>query len=306
MSIWGDDVNLIYSNPSLLNPSMSKQVALNYCSYVGDLNFGYAAYAQNIKKAGSVAGSIQFFSYGNFVGYDELGQKTNDFKANDYSINLNYAKPLADSTFNIGIALKTIISQYDMYKSFGNAVDFGITYHNKKNFTASLLVLNIGGMYKNYTGGAADPLPRTVQLGASYKPTKAPFRVFFVYDQLLKWNLNYISPVDTTGQSSTLGSTDVPKDSTGFQKFSKRFGNGLDNFMRHFTFGTEILLSKNFNLRVAYNYRRQREMTLPDRRGFSGLSFGFGLRIKRFAFAYSYSKMAFPGSSNIFSITLHL
>lgn len=61
MSIWGDDVNLIYSNPALLNATMSKQVSLNYSNYVGDLNFGYAAYAHNLKKYGNVGGGIQFF-----------------------------------------------------------------------------------------------------------------------------------------------------------------------------------------------------------------------------------------------------
>ena len=308
MSIWGEDINLLYSNPSLLNPAMSKQVALNYCNYVGDLGFGYVAYAHTLKKTGTVAGSLQFFNYGSFNGYDELGQKTNNFKANDYSINLTYAKPLADSMFNIGIALKTIISQYDAYSSYGNAIDFGVTYHTKKNFTASLLVKNVGVMWKNYTTNVSktEPLPRTVQLGVSYKPSKAPFKLFLVYDQLLKWNIKYISPVDTTGRTNSLTASDTKKDSTRFQKFGKRFGNQADILFRHITFGTEIIVTKNFTLRLAYNYRRQREMTLPDRRGANGLSFGFSLRVKRFGFSYSFAKMAFPGNSSTFGVTLNL
>lgn len=308
MSIWGDDINLIYSNPSLLNPSMTKQLTLNYSNYVSDLNYGYLAYAHAIKKQGTLAGSIQFFNYGKFTGYDELGNQTTDFKANDYSLNLTYAKPLADSMFNIGGTLKTIVSQYYNYTSVGNVIDFGVTYHNKKNFTTSLLVKNIGFVWKDYTTSNpinSSQLPRTVQLGASYKPEKAPFRIFVVYDQLLKWNLSYVSPVDSTGKSGTLGSSNtIAQDSSGFQKFSVRFGSGANNFMRHITLGTEILLTKNFNLRIAYNYRRQREMTLPERRGANGLSFGFGFKIKRFGFAYSFSKMAFPGNSSIFSVTL--
>lgn len=50
MSIWGDDINLLYSNPSLLNRSMSNQLALNYSNYVGDLKFGYLAYAKDLKN----------------------------------------------------------------------------------------------------------------------------------------------------------------------------------------------------------------------------------------------------------------
>ena len=305
MSIWGDDVNLIYSNPALLNSTMTKQFVLNYSNYVGDLNFGYVAYAHSLKKYGNVAGGIQFFDYGKFVGYDEYGQKTKDFNANDYSINLNYAKPFEDSTFNIGVALKTIISQYDAYKSYANALDFGITYHNKKNLVVSLLAKNIGVVWKEYTKtqSQSQTLPQDVQLGLSYKVSKAPFKVFAVYDQLLKNNLKYISPIDTAGKTNPFNASETPVDSTKFQKFSNRFGNRSDNFMRHITFGTEILLTKNFNLRIAYNYRRQREMTLPERRGANGLSFGFSFRVKRFGFAYSFSKMAFPGNSSIFSIS---
>ncbi|WP_317897066.1 type IX secretion system protein PorQ [Aurantibacillus circumpalustris] len=304
MSIWGDDVNLLHSNPSLLNNGMTKQVGFNYCNYVGDMNFFYLAYAHNLKQNGTAAISVQTYNYGNFDGYDELGQKTNTFKANDNCLNLNYAKPLADSMFNVGIALKTIISQYDVYKSFGNAIDFGVTFHNKKALTISLLVKNVGFIWKDYTTGREkEKLPQTVQLGISKKLVKAPFRLFLVYDQLLKWNLNYVSPIDTTGKSSQLNFSQTSQDSSSFQRFKVKAGKFGDNFMRHIVIGTEIVLSKNFNLRVAYNYRRQKEMTLPERRGFNALSFGFGFKVKRFALSYSFSKMAFPGSAHIFGLT---
>lgn len=306
MSIWGEDINLLYNNPALLNPAMVKQVAFNYSNYVSDINFFSLAYAHNLKNYGTAAISLQKFSYGEFEGYDELGEKTNNFKANDNSINLSFAKPLADSMFNIGITLKTILSQYDVYNSVGNAIDFGITYHTKKNLVVSLVAKNVGFMWKSYSNnGEKEALPQTVQFGMSKKIAKAPFRLFFVYDQLLKWNLNYVSPVDTTGKNSTLNSSEVKTDSTGFQRFKLRAGKYTDNFMRHVVVGTEIVITKNFNLRIAYNYRRQKEMTLPERRGANGFSFGFGMRVKRFGFAYSFSKMAFPGNSHILGLTFN-
>lgn len=307
MSIWGEDINLLHSNPALLNPAMTKQVAFNYCNYVSDLNFGYLAYAYKLKKQpGTVAASMQFFNYGKFVGYDEFGQKTNNFKANDYSFNLHYAKPLADSIFNIGIAFKTIISQYDVYQSFGNAIDFGITYRGKKSLVVSVLAKNIGFIWKSYSGTSSkrESLPQNLQIGLSYKVPKAPFRIFLVADNLLTRNLKYISSIDTANKSSSFGSSNSRKDSSDWQRFKEKAGNRIDNTMRHFVFGTEIILSKNFNLRIAYNYRRQREMTLTDRRGANGLSFGFGLKIKRFGFSYSFTKMAFPGNSSVIGITL--
>lgn len=305
MSVWGDDINLIYSNPSLLNSSMHKQATLNYCNYVGNLNFGYLAYAHHLQKYGTVAGSLQFFNYGKFNGYDEFGQATTNFNANDYSINLNYAKPFEDSSFQVGIALKTIISQYDIYKSFGNAIDFGITYHSKKDFIVSVQAKNIGFIWKGYSNLLTknEPLPQTVQLGLSYKIPKAPFRLIGIYDQVTKWNLKYISPVDTTGSSSPFSNSGTKADSSKFQKFGIKFRNGSDNFLRHITVGAEILITKNLHIRLAYNHRRQKEMILPERRGINGLSVGFGFRVKKFGFAYSFTKMAFPGNSSIFSLT---
>ena len=306
MPLWDDDINLLHSNPAALNPGMSGQLAMNYCNFVSDLNFGYLAYAHDLKQHGTVGASMQFYDYGQFTGYDEIGQPTGSFKANDYSLNLNYGRAIGrDSSFNIGIALKTIISQYDIYQSMGNAIDFGIVYH-KRNFAASLLARNVGYMWKSYsnTSTESEPLPRNVQLGLSYKLAKAPFRLFVVYDNLFTWNMKYINPVDTAGQSDPFNTT--RKDSSDWQRFKRKAGNRVDNFMRHFTFGTEIVVSKNFTLRVAYNYRRQREMTIPDRRGANGLSLGFSLRVKRFAFSYSFAKMAFPGNSHVFGVTLRL
>jgi len=127
-----------------------------------------------------------------------------------------------------------------------------------------------------------------------------------VYDNLLVWNLKYINPADTAGRSSPFGNTTSREDSTGWQRFQEKTGNRVDNFMRHAIFGTEILLTKNFNLRVGYNYRRQREMGLSERRGVNGLSFGFGLKVKRFGFSYAFSKMAFPGNSSVFGLSMSL
>lgn len=304
LAIWDNDLNLIYSNPALLNPSMSKQLTLNYSNYVGDLNFGYLAYAPNLKADGGVfAASLQFYNYGKFEGYDEFGQKTNTFNANDYSLNLNYAKAMADSTFHVGICLKTIISQYESFTSMGNAIDFGITYRGKKGLVASIVAKNVGYMWKDYTaGGKTEALPVNLQLGISYKVSKAPFRLFVVYDNALRRNLKYINPADTI-DNNPFATDNNKTDSTGWQKFIRRTGNRTDNFMRHVTFGTEILLSNSFSLRIAYNYRRQKEMALPDRRGVNGLSFGFSFKVKRFGLSYAFTKMAFPGNSHMFGIT---
>lgn len=308
MSVWGDDINLIHSNPALLNKQMSKQTALNYCNYVSNMNFGYLAYARHFENKGTFAASMNFFNYGKFKGYDEFEVETNTFNANDYCLNLNYSTTLPeDTSFNIGINLKTIYSQYEAFNAFANAIDLGATYRFKNNFVVSLAAKNVGYVWKNYTktAGSELNLPNTVQLGISKKLSKAPIRLIVVYDQLLKWNMRYVSAIDTAGKSNPFGDAETV-DSTRFQKFYKRLGSNTDNLFRHLTFGTELLLSKNFTIMLGYNYRRQREFTLPERRGGNGFSFGFTFKVKKFNLSYSFSQMAFAGRSSILGITYRL
>lgn len=71
-------------------------------------------------------------------------RKTGTFKAADYSLNLSFAKTInKDSTLSLGIALNNLFS-FRYYNSFGSAVDVDLTYHNKKQFTVSLLAKNYG------------------------------------------------------------------------------------------------------------------------------------------------------------------
>ncbi len=300
MSIYGDDINLYFSNPALLNKYMGNQLAVNYCNYVSDLNYGNVAYARQINdKIGTIGGGIQFFNYGKFDKRDEYDISQGTFRAADYSFNLSMAKQLKDTCFSVGGTLKTIYSHYDIYRSFANAIDFGITYHHKSSLTLSVLAKNVGHVWRSYSTSAKNEgLPQDVQMGMSYKVKKAPFRIIFVYDQLTKWNLTYSSPLDETNQIDPFTNKPV--------KTKTKFQTNSDKFARHWIFATEIVLTKNFNLRVGYNYRLHKEMMLPDKRGANGLSFGFGVKIYKFHLSYSFAKYNVAGNSSVFSITTNL
>jgi hypothetical protein len=305
MSIWGDDINLSYSNPSLLNERCVKQVALNYCNYIADMNFGHVGYAYHFKDVGTVGASLQFFDYGKFDKRDEFDKEEGNFKAADYSLNLTFAKRLKDTSFSVGATLKTIYSHYDIYRSFGNAVDLGVTWNHKSGFTASALVRNAGMIWKAYDkNNDSIKLPVTTQLGISYKVKKAPFRLIFIYDNLMKWDLTYVSPLDEKEENNLFG--EEKKEQTKFQKSTDNFKRWSDKLGRHMTFATEVLITKNFNIRIGYNYRLHKEMILPDKRTASGLSFGFGFKINRFGISYAYSKYNIAGTSHVIGITTHL
>ncbi len=305
MCIWGDDINLYYSNPALLHKGCVKQVALNYNNYIADMNFGNVAYAHHVDKIGTFAGGIQFFDYGKFDRRDEYDVNEGTFRAADYSLNLTFARRLKDTSFSFGATLKTIYSHYDVYRSFGNAVDLGITWANKNGFTASAVIKNVGVIWKPYDKtNDTIKLPVTTQIGFSYKVKKAPFRLIFVYDNLRKWDLTYTSLIAEPEETTLFG--EKPKEKTKWQNFSDDVKKGGDKLGRHMIFGLEVLLTKNFNIRVGYNYRLHKEMMLPDKRTASGLTFGFGFKINRFGLSYGYQKYSINGVSSTIGITTHL
>lgn len=302
-AIWDDDVNLSYNNPALLNPSMTKQLAFNYVNYVADLNYGNFMYAHQIKKHFTFGAGLQYFNYGKFDGRDEFDEQTGTFKAADYSLNLSIAKPLnADSTLSLGATLKTIYSHYESYYSLGSAVDVGLTYHNKKNLTLTLLAKNYGKQWRTYSGtGDKEKLPSDFQIGISKKVAKAPFRLILLYDQLLKWDLTYVNPQAQNDNIDPF--TNKPIVKTKKEIRNDNFRKGLDKFGRHIVIGTEIVLTKNFNIRIAYNFKTGKEMALPDKKSASGLSLGFGLKIYKFHLNYGFSKYALTGNAHTFGIT---
>ncbi len=303
IAIWDADVNLGYSNPALLSPASAKQLSFNHVNFVSDLNHGNFLYAHQLNKFGTLGLGLQYFSYGKFDGRDEYDLQTGTFKAADYSFNISIAKPIdKDSTLSIGVTLKTIYSHYESYYSFGNAFDVGLTYHTKKQFTASLLAKNYGKIWKPYTTrGGSEPLPFDLQLGISKKVSKAPFRVIVQYDQLLKWDLTYTSNLNQTTSSDPFSTTPTVK--TDKQIRNEKITKGLDKFGRHITIATEIILGKNFYIRVGYNFRKGKEMSLPDKKVVNGLAAGFGIKISKFHFNYAYSKYALNGNAHTFGIT---
>ena len=175
-AIWDKDVNLGFSNPALLNPSNSKQLGFNYTNIVSDVNYGNFIYAHQLKNYGTFAGSLNYFNYGKFDGRDEYNVEQGSFKAADYAFNVSFAKTInKDSTLSLGVALKTLYSHYDIYSSFGSAIDVGLTYHNKKQLVISLLAKNYGRQWKTFSeNGPKETLPQNVVIGISKKVAKAP------------------------------------------------------------------------------------------------------------------------------------
>ncbi|MCD6366613.1 MAG: type IX secretion system protein PorQ [Bacteroidales bacterium] len=293
-----NDLGMVFHNPSLLNDSMDNNLVMNYVNYVADINFGYVSYARHFKKYGNFGAGLHYLNYGEFIKADEAGVISGNFTASDYDLNLYWAKPL-DSLWTIGAAFKTLYSKYYSYFSSAVAIDAGITYFNpKRQFSFAAVVKNLGVQIKRYDTEYREPLPFDLLIGVSKKIKHAPFRLSFTFNNLTKYDLTYDSPLDVV-------ETNVLVDSSTVQKENK-FLKTSDKVFRHIIIGVEFIPIKNFYVGIGYNYRRRQELKISTHPALVGFSFGAGIKISNFYFAYSRALYNLAGASNVFSVRTNL
>ncbi len=294
IGIKDDDIGNALQNPALLSKQTSDAGFLSIAKYIGDIKHQCFAYAKSFDKIGHFALGIQSINYATIDQRDEYGNDLGTMKASDYCFNIMYARD-KDSMFTYGVNLKTIYSQYGQYKSVGNALDIGFTYSNqRKQATVSGLIKNMGYQWKSYTGGTKEKLPFNAQIGASFKVPKAPFRLVGTYDYLNTWDLTYTDPNNPPPTEDPF--THIPIKQHPVKKYMDKLG-------RHIIPAVEVILTKNLNLRVGYNYKRREEMILTDKQGLAGFSFGVGFRVTFFQFSWAYAQYTPGFGTNYFSIS---
>ncbi len=287
-----DDVNQAYQNPGLINSSMASRVSLTYVNYFAGINFGNAAYAFNVIKAGTAALSMQYINYGTFERADQTGQVTGQFTAGEYCLTAGFGRKI-DSLFTVGVNLKTIISNLESYSSFGMAVDLGASYMSPdKLFEASVLMKNFGYQFHSYVDGNRETLPFELQLGLSKKLKHVPLRFSFVAHNLEQPIMSYEDPLKPTQSVDPLtGDTVINKIGVG------------NKILRHAILGTEFNITKGLSFRLGYNYQRRQEMKVDGRLGTVGLSWGIGVKIYKFSLAYARSAYHLAGSPNQITVS---
>jgi len=283
-----EDVSLIVYNPGQLYATIDKQFSVSYVGYASDISYSDFVYAQKTKRFGMVGGYVHNANYGTFNQTDAAANIIGEFKASDNAIGLIWSKQL-DSTLNLGVSVKGIFSNLGLGNtSNALAADFGINYYlARKNFTAAFVIRNLGAQLKKFDGGETERLPLQMQLGLSKKLTNAPFRFSLIGQQMQKFDLSYLNPNENgidplTGEQKVQTITNANK------------------VTHHLIMNIEVLFSKNFNLRLGYNFLRRNELTLTEKKGLSGFSMGLGLKIS--ALQISFAKtlyMPYEGSNHI-------
>jgi len=288
-----DNVNQPLWNPGTINADMHGKVSVNYVNYLADISYASTSYAHKIsERLGTFHSGITYLNYGEMIGADEDGNETGAFKAYEMAFSVGYAYAIPNSSFRVGVNAKVVNSVIEQFSSLGIATDIGVLYQNdEKPYRFALVARNLGFMLKSYDG-TRESLPFQVQLGGSYQPAHVPVRLYTTIDNLQQFQLAYFNPSDQT--------TDF------FGTVTKEEPSGFSNISRHFVFGAELFPEKRFNLRMGYNVQRAVELRLKEIRTFSGLSFGFGLKVKRYKLNYSYSKYHPVSDSHSFALLIDL
>jgi hypothetical protein len=295
LAIRDNDPTLAVYNPSLITQGIHNHLVLSFVDYYSDINYGFASYSRTLEKYGSFMASLQFLDHGKFVSADETGQTYGEFSAGEYAFQLGWGRAL-DSSFSIGSNFKFLYSELEYFVASGLAVDVTGTYSKPSTgFTASLLARNIGRMLNTYVPGQAEPLPFEIALGLSKRLKHVPLRYSILVTNLQKWDLTHDDPLEP----DTDPLTGEPIKENEFEVFA-------DKLMRHFVVGAELSPSRNFSLRLGYNYQRRQDMKVATKLSTVGFSWGFGFRVSRFNFSYARSANHLAGSPNYITLSTNL
>jgi hypothetical protein len=298
VSLWGDDLNMPFHNPSLLNAQMDQHIVMNYIGYFAGIKYGYASYARDYGNKGTFAVGMHYSNYGTFTAANEQGVITGEFKAAEYALNLIYSRKI-DSLISVGVNIKPVYSNLETYNSLGLAADLGITYFNPERlFSAALVLKNMGTqIIKYYEGAQREHMPFEIQAGVSQKLLHAPFRFSLTLQQLQRFDLTYKSTIDNNNIYDPLNGEKIGKNK--FEVFG-------DKLLRHAIFGMEFLPGENFYVSLGYNYQRRQELKVPINTGMVGFSWGFGMKVNKYRFSYGRSTYHLAGASNHFSLSVNL
>lgn len=292
ITIYDEDVNTANFNPATINPEMDNHLALNYGSLFGEVTYGTAAYAYTYDRhVQTFHAGVNYVNYGKFEGYDENGVATSEFTGSEIALSFGYSYNIPSTDVYVGANAKLISSTLESYNSFGAAVDLGAIYIDEdKKINYAVAIRNIGTQITTYAD-TREKLPLEIILGISQRLENVPIRWHLTLENMQQWNISFSNPARAVGNIDG-GQTE--------EKVSV-----FNNALRHVIIGAELFPEKGFNIRVGYNFRRSAELKLLEQRSFSGLSVGFGLKIHKLKFNYSYSRYTLAANTSLFGLTVN-
>jgi hypothetical protein len=277
VSLADRDVNFFYSNPALNGDTLAGVASASYQFYVANIGNATATYARNFRKAGMFTFGVQHLNYGTIKGYDPSGTPTADYSASETAIVIGKSHQI--KYYRLGASLKTIFSNLAGYRATAMAFDLGGTFiHPNKLLTVGLVIKNAGIVLSDYAASKSK-LPFDVQLGTTFKPQHMPFRFSLTAHHLTQADITYTDPDIQNHQNNT-----------------------VKKVLSHVNFGSEILLHKNVNVLLGYNFMNHQALKLVNAGGGAGITMGFSANVSNVDFVFS--RMAYVAGKAGYTFTL--
>lgn len=182
------DANSMHYNPSKY-AFVQKQTgfSMSYTPWlralVPDINLAYLSGYYKLKKAGTVAASLRYFSLGDITFTDIIGNTIGQFRPNEFAFDVGYARKLGEH-FSGGGALRYIHSNLTSNINVGGSAthsgqavgaDISGYYQSdekeisgkKSIIRAGLNISNVGSKISYSTTGNRDFIPINMKLGTS-------------------------------------------------------------------------------------------------------------------------------------------
>jgi len=261
VSLADRDVNFFSSNPALSSDSLDHFAAASYQAYVAKIGHAFISYQHPFPKLGSLTFAVQHINYGTIQGYDQSGTETAEFNSGETALYISKSHQIGN--FRLGATIKGAFSNLAGYRASAMMMDIGGAFiHPQKNLTVGLVIKNLGAVISDYRSANKSSLPFDVQLGVTVKPEHMPIRFSFTGYQLAR-DISYSSGADDEKPGT------------------------IKKILEHVNFGGEILIHKNVNILVGYNYLIHETLKLSSGGGGAGLSIGFSAAVKNFEFTFS-------------------
>jgi len=285
------DVSQALYNPAVINSDMDNNLSINFFNYFADITYGSVGYAYTLDNRGNtIHFGISYINYGDFEGYNENGEPTNNFTGNEASLSVGYANKFYELPIYYGVNIKLITSKFEQYNSIAVASDIGFYYKNDEiMLDVALVFRNIGAQIKSFDN-LNEKLPFEVDLGISQLVENAPIKWHVTFENIHRWPIGLSNPsrltIDLDGN--------ITEEKVSF----------INEFLRHVVVGSEIFPESIFNLRLGYSFRRAEELRILDQNNFSGLSFGFGIKFNKLRLNYCHAR--YSSASNVSFLGLQI
>jgi len=198
------DANSIHwGSAKLATIEGSSGISLSYIPWlrnlVPDINLGYLSWYKKMKKRQTIGGSLRYFSLGNIIFTDIVGNTVGQFNPNEFAIDFAYARRFSDR-WSGGITLRYIYSNLTggidvqgtpSFPGTSVAADISTFYSNpdlkiggkKSTYNFAAAITNIGQKISYTQTADRDFIPINLRVGNSLKMKVDDYNAFtFLFD----------------------------------------------------------------------------------------------------------------------------